>query len=58
MIDELHSGRSDAWRNTVDSAVQLGEFELAEKNLQAWQAENKTATSSWDWNQANARMQE
>ena len=49
-------GRSDAWRNTVDSAVQLGEYELAEKNLQAWQAENKTATSSWDWNQANAQL--
>ena len=39
-------GRSEAWRNTVGSAVQLGEYELAEKNLQAWQAENKTDTSS------------
>ncbi len=49
-------GRSEAWRNTVGSAVQLGEYELAEKNLQSWQAENKTATSSWDWNQANAQL--
>ncbi|SFJ44019.1 hypothetical protein SAMN04488082_103117 [Desulfomicrobium apsheronum] len=49
-------GRGEAWRNTVGSAVQLGEYELAEKNLQAWQAENKTATSSWDWNQANAQL--
>jgi hypothetical protein len=49
-------GRSEAWRNTVGSAVQLGEYDLAEKNLQSWQAENKTAVSSWDWNQANAQL--
>ena len=49
-------GRGEAWRNTVGSAVQLGEYELAEKNLQSWQAENKTAASSWDWNQANAQL--
>lgn len=49
-------GRSEAWRNTVGSAVQLGEYELAEKNLQSWQAENRTAASSWDWNQANAQL--
>lgn len=49
-------GRGEAWRNTVGSAVQLGEYELAEKSLQSWQAENKAATSSWDWNQANAQL--
>ena len=49
-------GRSEAWRNTVGSAVQLGEYELAEKSLQTWQAENKTAAASWDWNQANAQL--
>lgn len=27
--------RGEGWRNTVGSAVQLGEFELAEKNLNA-----------------------
>ena len=48
--------RGEAWRNTVGSAVQLGEFELAEKNLQTWQAESKNATASWDWNQANAQL--
>jgi uncharacterized protein len=49
-------GRSEAWRNAMGSAVQLGEYDLAEKNLQSWQAENKTAPSSWDWNQANAQL--
>jgi len=48
--------RGEAWRNTVGSAVQLGEFDLAEKNLQAWQAESKNATGSWDWNQAKAEL--
>jgi hypothetical protein len=49
-------GRSEAWREAVGSAVQLGEYDLAEKKLQSWQAESKTAPSSWDWNQANAQL--
>jgi hypothetical protein len=49
-------GRNEAWRNTVNSAVQLGEFDLAEKNLQTWRAESRNATASWDWNQANAQL--
>lgn len=49
-------GRSEAWRNTVNSAVQLGEFDLAEKNLQTWRAESRNATATWDWNQANAQL--
>lgn len=48
--------RSEAWKNTVGSAVQLGEYDLAEKNLRSWQAESKNATASWDWNQANAEL--
>lgn len=50
------AGRSEAWRHTVTSAVQLGEYALAEKNLQAWKAENTAAATSWDWNQANAYL--
>jgi len=49
-------GRAEAWRNSVGSAVQLGEFGLAEKNLQTWKSENRNATASWDWNQANAQL--
>lgn len=49
-------GRAEAWRNTVGSAVQLGEYDLAEKNLAQWQSENREAASSWDWNQANAQL--
>jgi ABC-type branched-subunit amino acid transport system substrate-binding protein len=49
-------GREEAWRKAVGSAVQLGEYDLAEKNLQAWQAESKNATGSWDWNQAYSQL--
>lgn len=49
-------GRTEAWRHSVGSAVQLGEYELAERNLQAWKTESRNATSSWDWNQANAHL--
>ncbi len=49
-------GRTEAWREAIGSAVQLGEYDLAEKKLQSWQDENKTATSTWDWNQANAQL--
>lgn len=48
--------RAEAWRHTVGSAVQLGEYDLAEQNLQTWKAENRDAASSWDWNQANAQL--
>jgi ABC-type branched-subunit amino acid transport system substrate-binding protein len=50
------AGRQEAWSRTVGSAVQLGEFELAERNLQAWKAESRNATDSWEWNQANAQL--
>ncbi len=49
-------GRTEAWKNTVGSAVQLGEYDLAEKNLQSWRSESRNATASWDWNQANAQL--
>lgn len=49
-------GRDEAWRHSVGSAVQLGEYDLAEKNLQGWQAETRNATQSWNWNQANAQL--
>lgn len=49
-------GRNKAWQQTVNSAVQLGEYDLAEKNLRNWQAENGTAPKSWDWNQANSQL--
>lgn len=49
-------GRAEAWKNTVGSAVQLGEYDLAEKNLNQWQSESRNASSSWDWNQANAQL--
>ena len=49
-------GRDEAWRETVGSAVRLGEYDLAERNLQAWKAESRNATGSWDWNQANAQL--
>lgn len=48
--------RAEAWKNTVGSAVQLGEYELAERNLNQWQKENREAPSSWDWNQVNAQL--
>lgn len=49
-------GRDEAWQQSVGSAVQLGEYDLAEKNLRDWQAESRNATQSWDWNQANAQL--
>ena len=49
-------GRDEAWRKTVGSAVQLGEYDLAEKNLQAWRSESAGAAGSWDWNQAYAQL--
>lgn len=49
-------GRTEAWKNTVGSAVQLGEFDLAEQNLQAWKTESRNASATWDWNQANAQL--
>ena len=48
--------RAEAWKHSVGSAVQLGEYDLAEQNLQTWKAENRNATSTWDWNQANAQL--
>ena len=50
------AGRQEAWSKTVGSAVQLGEFDLAERNLQAWKSESRNATASWEWNQANAQL--
>jgi hypothetical protein len=49
-------GREQAWRGAVGSAVQLGQYDLAERNLQAWRDENGSAVQSWDWNQAYAQL--
>lgn len=48
--------RAEAWKQTVDSALQLGRYDLAEKNLRDWQFESKTAVTSWDWNQSHAHF--
>ncbi len=48
--------RAEAWKHTVDSAVRLGEYDLAEQNLQTWKTESKNATTTWDWNQSNAQL--
>lgn len=49
-------GRTEAWKQSIGNAVQLGEYDLAEQNLQAWKTESRNATSTWDWNQANAQL--
>lgn len=48
--------RAEAWKQTVDSALQLKQYDLAEKNLRDWQFESRTATTSWDWNQSHAHF--
>lgn len=48
--------RPEAWKHSVGSAVQLGEYDLAKQNLQSWKTESRTAVSTWDWNQANAHL--
>lgn len=50
------TARNEAWNKSVTNSIQIGEFDLAETALQQWQAENSAATSSWSWNQANARL--
>ncbi len=49
-------GRNQAWRGSVGSAIQLGQYDLAERNLQSWKDESAGAVESWDWNQAYAQL--
>lgn len=48
--------RVEAWKNTVDSAIQLGDYALAEKSLRQWQFESGKTVASWPWNQSHAHL--